>query len=127
MHFLCNDTTQRKTNRTTARAFSPANGMSLAGVFGSARPEHTGSLLCPHWHQSAHARVEEAAILEGMKMKSETPESQAQLCPLLSNQEGMFSPRSEKASVPLGPNSQEELWAIAWEHLRTSPPGCFLP
>ena len=46
---------------------------------GSTSPEHLGSLLHPHGHQSAHTHVEKAAILEGPKVRSETPESQVQL------------------------------------------------
>lgn len=46
----------------------------------------------------------------GLKMGLQLP-----LSHLLANHEGWFSSGSEKASVPLDPNSQEEVWAIVWE------------
>lgn len=43
------------------------------------------------------------------------------LCHFSGNPEGRFSSGSEKASVPLDPNSQEEVWTVAWEKSKDLP------
>lgn len=120
IHFLCYNTSQRKVNRKIARAFSLANGMSSAGVLD---PLVLSIWVPCYTHMGIRAPTytwKRWSSWRGWRWDQRHPSPRSSFWCV------MFSPWSEKASVPLGSDNQEEMWILAREHLRTLPLECFV-
>lgn len=126
IYFLCYNTSQRKVNREIARAFSLANGMSPAGVLD---PLVLSIWVPCYTHMGIRAPTytwKRPPSWRDRRWDQRYLSPRSSFWYVLLNTEGMFSLRSEIASVPLGSDNQEEMWLLAREHLRTLPPECFV-